>query len=214
MKRTHKILTAGLVIISVIQIWRVNHSYNMRNYQAEVYTYKAGSTVNLPNEMYYIDSADLTGYTMRVLSTRLMDTETFLKEYHSSFSELKKITQTDYSDYGMIYLVNAEFENTQWDRDDDRSVLLDNFLLVGSDYFLNPAMDSINLLSNFNPELGGASAFEIRSSRTFQVMIPYLINTKSADKMSKEYFLKSSPALLIAEYPKEIYLELPKSNND
>ena len=65
------------------------------------------------------------------------------------------------------------------------------------------------MISDFNPELDGASGFSIKSDRVFEVVLPYLIDTESEAGISLEHLLDSETKLLITLYPEESYLMLP-----
>ncbi len=207
---------AGAVLLAVVfavRIWAVNHSPYLEKYKAGRVEYEEGSEVELPNAAYYVDTADLTGYHMKITDTKLMKTADFLAQYGMTAEDLKTYFPEDDTvceDYGLIYLVAAEFTNDRWAEPSDYSLILDNFLLVGTDYYVQPATGSIGQIPGFNPELEGASAFSIGSSRVFTVTIPYLLDTESESRISLDYFLASHPRLLLTVYPEERYLELPE----
>ena len=149
---------------------------------------------------------------MRVTNTKVMRTESFLAQYNTTMEELKAISldgESSFEKYGLVYLVTVEFWNKNWMKASEWPVLLDNFLLTGLDYFVLPATKSIHLISDFNPELDGASGFSIKSDRVFEVVLPYLIDTESEAGISLEHLLDSETKLLITLYPEESYLMLP-----
>lgn len=209
-------ILSGILFLTAayaVRIWNVNHSEILAKYKPERVVYEEGTEVGLWNTEYYMDTADLTGYFMKVTGARVMETEQFLAQYHMTAEDLQSVSAEDgaqYSSYGLICLVTVEFRNDNWSELSEDVVVLDNFLLVGTDYFINPAMGSIQQIEGFNPELGGASSFALGSSRVFEVTLPYLIDTKSEHGMSLTYFLHSDPKLLLAVYPEESYLALPE----
>lgn len=71
-----------------------------------------------------------------------------------------------------------EFWNENWMETSEWPILLDDFWLTGMDYFILPATKSINMISDFNPELGGASGFLFKSDRVLEVVISYYLYRK------------------------------------
>lgn len=194
------------------RIWNVNHTKLIEKYKARTIVYKEGTDIHLSDTFYYWDMAKLDGYGMRVTNTKVMRTEAFLEQHNTTMEELKEISldgETSFEKYGLIYLVTVEFWNKNWMETSESPILLDNFLLTGLDYFVLPATKSIHLIPDFNPELGGASEFSIQSDRTFEVVLPYLIDTESEAGISLEHLTDSETKLLITLYPEESYLMLP-----
>lgn len=207
------VVLAVFVIFCGWRIWKVNHSEQAEKYKATTKVYETGTDIHLSDTIYYWDIDELDGYGMRVIDTKVMPTKTFLAQHDTTIEELKEISaddETSFEKYGLIYLVRVEFWNENWQESSERSVLLDNFLLTGVDYFVLPATKSIHLISDFNPELGGASRFSIESDRKFEVVLPYLIDTESETGISLEDLTDSNTKLLITLYPEESYLMLPK----
>lgn len=217
MRKQRMVLIATLVIfyiICIVRVWNVNHSSLIEKYKAAKIVYDEGTNIDLSNATYYIDVADLTGYNMQVTSTEIMKTADFLAQYDLNVADLALLSgdnDTKYEDFELIYLVTVEFGNEKWMDKPEYSIILDNFLLVGLDYYVVPATRSINLISGFNSELGGSAAFSICSNRKFQVTIPYLIDTESENGISFKHLQKFPPKLLITVYPKESYIELPEA---
>lgn len=209
--------TAGVVIVffAVLcgwRIWNVNHTKLIEKYKARTTVYEEGTDIYLSDAIYYWDIAELDGYGMRVTNTKVMRTESFLAQYSTTMEELKAISldgESSFEKYGLVYLVTVEFWNKNWMKASEWPILLDNFLLTGLDYFVLPATKSIHLISDFNPELDGASGFSIKSDRVFEVVLPYLIDTESEAGISLEHLLDSETKLLITLYPEESYLMLP-----
>lgn len=201
-----------LAILCGWRIWNVNHSKLIEKYKASNTVYESGTDIHLSDAIYYWDIAELEGYGMRVTNTKVMRTEFFLEQHNTTMEELGELSldgETSFDKYGLVYLVTVEFWNENWMETSDWSILLDNFLLTGLDYFVLPATKSINMISDFNPELGGASRFSIESDRVFEVVIPYLIDTESETRISLEDLTDSDTKLLITLYPEESYLMLP-----
>lgn len=209
--------TAGVVIILFAmlcgwRIWNVNHTKLIEKYKARTTVYEEGTDIYLSDAIYYWDIAELDGYGMWVTNTKVMRTESFLAQYNITMEELKEISldgESSFEKYGLIYLVTVEFWNKNWMKTSEWPILLDNFLLTGLDYFVLPATKSIHLISDFNPELDGASGFSIKSDRVFEVVLPYLIDTESEAGISLEHLVDSETKLLITLYPEESYLMLP-----
>ncbi|MGN0249874.1 MAG: hypothetical protein ACI4EH_00710 [Oliverpabstia sp.] len=209
--------TAGVVIVFFAmlcgwRIWNVNHTKLIEKYKARTTVYEEGTDIYLSDAIYYWDIAELDGYGMRVTNTKVMRTESFLAQYNITKEELKEISldgESSFEKYGLIYLVTVEFWNKNWMKTSEWPILLDNFLLTGLDYFVLPATKSIHLISDFNPELDGASGFSIKSDRVFEVVLPYLIDTESEAGISLEHLVDSETKLLITLYPEESYLMLP-----
>lgn len=209
--------TAGVVIVFFAmlcgwRIWNVNHTKLIEKYKARTTVYEEGADIYLSDAIYYWDIAELDGYGMRVTNTKVMRTESFLAQYNITMEELKEISldgESSFEKYGLIYLVTVEFWNKNWMKTSEWPILLDNFLLTGLDYFVLPATKSIHLISDFNPELDGASGFSIKSDRVFEVVLPYLIDTESEAGISLEHLVDSETKLLITLYPEESYLMLP-----
>lgn len=209
--------TAGVVIVFFAmlcgwRIWNVNHTKLIEKYKARTTVYEEGADIYLSDAIYYWDIAELDGYGMRVTNTKVMRTESFLAQYNITKEELKEISldgESSFEKYGLIYLVTVEFWNKNWMKTSEWPILLDNFLLTGLDYFVLPATKSIHLISDFNPELDGASGFSIKSDRVFEVVLPYLIDTESEAGISLEHLVDSETKLLITLYPEESYLMLP-----
>lgn len=194
------------------RIWKVNHTKLIEKYKATTTVYKVGTDIHLSDAIYYWDIAELDGYGMRVTNTQVMRTESFLEQHNFTMEELEELSldsEISFDKYGLVYLITTEFWNEKWTEASEWPILLDNFLLTGLDYFILPATKSINLISDFNPELGGASGFSIKSDRVFEVVIPYLIDTKSETGISLEDLTDSDIKLLITLYPEESYLMLP-----
>ena len=203
---TARVVIVFFAVLCGWRIWNVNHTKLIEKYKARTTVYEEGT------DIYYWDIAELDGYGMRVTNTKVMRTESFLAQYNTTMEELKAISldgESSFEKYGLVYLVTVEFWNKNWMKASEWPVLLDNFLLTGLDYFVLPATKSIHLISDFNPELDGASGFSIKSDRVFEVVLPYLIDTESEAGISLEHLLDSETKLLITLYPEESYLMLP-----
>lgn len=207
----------GIIIIFCIilckwRIWNINHTKSIEKYKAKITVYEEGTDIQLSNAIYYWDIAKLDGYGMRVMNTKIMRTESFLAQHNITMEELQDISldsENSFQKYGFIYLVTVQFWNENWMDTSENSILLDNFLLTGLDYFVLPATKSINLIADFNPELNGASGFSIKSDRIFEVVLPYLIDTESETRISLGNLVNPETKLLITTYPEESYLILP-----
>ena len=209
---TARVVIVFFAVLCGWRIWNVNHTKLIEKYKARITAYEEGTDIYLSDAIYYWDIAELDGYGMRVTNTKVMRTESFLAQYNTTMEELKAISldgESSFEKYGLVYLVTVEFWNKNWMKASEWPVLLDNFLLTGLDYFVLPATKSIHLISDFNPELDGASGFSIKSDRVFEVVLPYLIDTESEAGISLEHLLDSETKLLITLYPEESYLMLP-----
>ena len=209
---TARVVIVFFAVLCGWRIWNVNHTKLIEKYKARTTVYEEGTDIYLSDAIYYWDIAELDGYGMRVTNTKVMRTESFLAQYSTTMEELKAISldgESSFEKYGLVYLVTVEFWNKNWMKASEWPVLLDNFLLTGLDYFVLPATKSIHLISDFNPELDGASGFSIKSDRVFEVVLPYLIDTESEAGISLEHLLDSETKLLITLYPEESYLMLP-----
>ena len=209
---TARVVIVFFAVLCGWRIWNVNHTKLIEKYKARITVYEEGTDIYLSDAIYYWDIAELDGYGMRVTNTKVMRTESFLAQYSTTMEELKAISldgESSFEKYGLVYLVTVEFWNKNWMKASEWPVLLDNFLLTGLDYFVLPATKSIHLISDFNPELDGASGFSIKSDRVFEVVLPYLIDTESEAGISLEHLLDSETKLLITLYPEESYLMLP-----
>lgn len=209
---TARVVIVFFAVLCGWRIWNVNHTKLIEKYKARTTVYEEGTDIYLSDAIYYWDIAELDGYGMRVTNTKVMRTESFLAQYNTTMEELKAISldgESSFEKYGLVYLVTVEFWNKNWMKASEWPILLDNFLLTGLDYFVLPATKSIHLISDFNPELDGASGFSIKSDRVFEVVLPYLIDTESEAGISLEHLLDSETKLLITLYPEESYLMLP-----
>ena len=209
---TARVVIVFFAVLCGWRIWNVNHTKLIEKYKARTTVYEEGTDIYLSDAIYYWDIAELDGYGMRVTNTKVMRTESFLAQYSTTMEELKAISldgESSFEKYGLVYLVTVEFWNKNWMKASEWPILLDNFLLTGLDYFVLPATKSIHLISDFNPELDGASGFSIKSDRVFEVVLPYLIDTESEAGISLEHLLDSETKLLITLYPEESYLMLP-----
>lgn len=209
---TARVVIVFFAVLCGWRIWNVNHTKLIEKYKARTTVYEEGTDIYLSDAIYYWDIAELDGYGMRVTNTKVMRTESFLAQYNTTMEELKEISldgESSFEKYGLVYLVTVEFWNKNWMKASEWPILLDNFLLTGLDYFVLPATKSIHLISDFNPELDGASGFSIKSDRVFEVVLPYLIDTESEAGISLEHLLDSETKLLITLYPEESYLMLP-----
>lgn len=207
-------LILAACILCVIRIEKVNRAPWIEKYAASIVLYDESMEVALPSEWYYYSGHEaLSGYYMRVLQTELVSMDTFLAEHDITLEELNELSpfgpDPHFSDYGYIYIITAEFGNRDFANNADYHIELDNFLLVGADYWIAPSTEQINRLPSFNEELGGSSAFGIASDHEVMFQIPYLIDTRSESSLSIDYLLSSSPKLLVGYYPDEIYIELP-----
>ena len=215
----YKRIICGCIVVALLcvaRIWYVNHLDIVNQYRTKRQIYPAGEEVALQDAMYHIDVADLKGYYVKVTDVKVVQTADFLKQYGMDIKDLEKMTDSEsgaYDTFGLLCLVTAEFHNEQWDSGEEQYVLLDNFLLVGDDYWINPATDTINQIAGVNPELDGASSFCIQSERTFEVTIPYLIPSKGEKALSVTNLKKSEPKLLLMAYPEETFLQLPEITN-
>ena len=212
-----KILICTSILLSVlycIHVRNLNLSETVKTIDSRRVVYAENAEVVLPNEMYYIDYADLSGYSINVTETELLDLDLFLAQYNISRQDLQSLSEiaslTDFTRYGYVYLITVEFYNSNWNKESTGIVLLDNFLLVGPDYYVWPNTEAINCISGFNPELNGSASFALVSDRVLKIQIPYLIDTETEYAISPSYLLESEPKLLLGFYPEEIYLELPE----
>ena len=210
-------ITAMVMALAALWGWRVydlNHDPVVEFARRDTVEYAAGETVDLVASDYPSGWADLTGYHMKVTGARLVNTVDLLREngYDESFFDM-----TDYSDdYALVVLVDTVFWYDGEDDPKEKPVDLTNFRLVGADWSYWYSWE-INELGFLNPVLNGGSVFAIVSGKELALTLPFIIRedaggllNKSIGGVSAEDILKSPPRLLTAEYPTEVYAELPE----
>lgn len=215
MRRTisHALLFV-VIALCAARIYAVNHADWLDDYAAKTVVYDAGEEAELSSEYYFFSGYEnLSGYYMTAGKAELVRTEALLAEYGMELSDLEALSdlgaKADFSDYEYTYILTARFGNRDYAANADYYIDLANFLLVGPDWCIAPATDSIMAIPLFNEMLNGETAFGIASDRELELRIAYLIDTRSESGLSPEYITQSSPKLLLGQYPYEVYLALP-----
>lgn len=209
-------ITALVMALAALWGWRVyelNHDPVVEYARRETVEYAAGETVDLVASDYPSGWADLTGYHMKVTGARLVNTIDLLREngYDESFFDT-----TDYSDeYALVVLVDTVFWYDGADDPKEKPIDLTNLRLVGADWDCWYCWE-IEELGFLNPVLEGGSVFAIVSGKELALTLPFILKTDpggffdtSIGGVSADDILKSPPRLLLAEYPTEVYAELP-----
>lgn len=213
-------IVASLFVVALValRIYQVNHQEWIQRYAAEIVVHEESETVAMPNAFYYMSGErNLSGYHIRAKKTELMSVAEFLDVYDITEGDFAKLLEEGgeyYEEYRYLYLVTVEIYNDEWQKVEDEgmdSVSLDDFVLVGPDYWEFTRTRDVNRVPNFNPELYGASRFGIASERIFEITLPYLIKSTSTDDSYAQHILKYPPKLLISSYPTAIYMELPNA---
>lgn len=212
------ILLCALLVVSAacaVRIAMVNHADWLEAYAAKTVIYEEGAEVPLLSENYFFTGEkNLEGYTLRVDKTELIPTETLLAQYGMTLDDLTKLKfpgmedKVDMSVYEYVYIVTASFWNQDFENNQKYTICLMDHPVVGPDYLINADMGGVLAIPGFNEDFRGIT-FGIKSDRVVTLRIPYLINTRSESAISIDYLLSTSPRLLIASYPDEVYLELP-----
>ena len=209
-------ITALVMALAALWGWRVyelNHDPVVEYARRETVEYAAGETVDLVASDYPSGWADLTGYHMKVTGARLVNTIDLLREngYDESFFDT-----TDYSDeYALVVLVDTVFWYDGADDPKEKPIDLTNLRLVGADWDCWYCWE-IEELGFLNPVLEGGSVFAIVSGKELALTLPFILKTDpggffdtSIGGVSADDILKSPRRLLLAEYPTEVYAELP-----
>jgi hypothetical protein len=213
-----KLISIGFIVILlaislILRIWFVNNNEPITMYKSNIVRYDSEEEVRLLNESYYNDTVNLSGYRIKVLDYKIQKTDDFLKEYGVNWidvgvPEILNFYGGDkyYKKYTYIAIVTLSFFN---ESDIADPVMLNNFLIVGNDYYLYPDMDTIGCIPEFNEVLNGMTGFKLASGNTVDIQIPYLIDTESENCLELDYLLDSNPSVLLSIYPDEVYLALP-----
>lgn len=170
--------------------------------------------IELQDTMFFNGYAELSGYSMEVLDFTISHTAEFLEKYNVSRDEtivqgsVQLYWDEEYCErYDHIAIVTCRSRRDSSEATDP--VMLNNFLLVGGDFYLYPSFDTLGHIAGFNEELNGAEGFVLLPDCEVTVQIPYLIDTKSDQAISLRHVEKSYLKLLISLYPEEVYLGLP-----
>lgn len=202
-------ILASLLIICTARIYAVNHQQWIKDYQSVEVVYNSEEDVALTDGFYFIGFSDYNGYHVKLLDAELVELDSLLKEYDYSMDSL--ISQgviDDYSNFEYVCIVTMQIYNTEWVTEQSIPLYLDNFLLIGPDSYISPSVEGIHAIPGFDPELGQLTGFYLKSDRTIEIKVPYLIKTKSDGAISLNYFLNNSYRILLSTYPQETYIEL------
>lgn len=211
------ICAAALLLAALwgLRVYALNHDPVVEFSRRKTVEYAAGETVDLVASDYPSGYADLTGYHMRLTGARLVRTVDLLEDngYDTTFFDT-----VDYGeDYALVLLVDAIF---WFDGEGDPAsnpVNLTNLRLVGNNWSYWYSTE-INNLGFLNPALKkGSNAFAITSGRELELTLPFIVREeagglfdKSIGGISTKDILKSPPRILAAEYPTQVYVELPE----
>ena len=202
-----------MVTLCSWRIYAVNHQDWIAQCSPEQVIYDESAEVPLSDGVYYISGRqNLEGYYVQVTGTELVPSERLLSEYDMTWDDLVAFgyqNVEEYKAYQYVYIITVIFHNENWETPSEDYILLDDFLLTGSDYYEFPASFDICHIPAFNPELGGSTSFSIGSSRTIEIKIPYLIKCDSITDKYIQHILTNQQRLLITTYPKEVYISLP-----
>lgn len=210
-------ITALVMALAALWGWRVydlNHDPVVEFARRETVEYAAGETVDLVATDFPTGWTDLTGYHMKVTGARLVNTIDLLRGngYDESFFDT-----TDYSgDYALVVLVDTVFWYDGADDPAEKPIDLTNLRLVGDSWFYWYCRE-IDELGFLNPVLEGGSVFAIVSGKELELTLPFIIKTDpggffntSIGGVTARDILKSPPRLLLAEYPTQVYANLPE----
>lgn len=213
-----KALIAALILaLTALWGWRVyavNHDPVVEYARRKTIEVEPGETADLVASEFLSGWLDLTGYHVRVTGARLMNTLDLLREngYDESFFKTEGVNPN----YTLALLVDAVFWYDGEEDPQDKPVILSNFKVVGDNWnaWFSYELDGLGFL---NPDLEGSSVFAIISGKELSLTLPFLLNADSGgvfnasmSGITPEAILKSSPRLLLAEYPTQIYAYLPE----
>lgn len=210
-KRKYALIISSLILVVLygVRLYNINHSHVLE-YMPNKVIYESGTRVEMPAGYYNNGYADLTGYYLEAIDSRLLKTSDFLSEYGYSMDVLENLYYSQ--DYQYVFLVTVTFDYEGEGDPTQKVIDLSDFKLVGLDYYFDCSVE-LNQLNNFNPILNGRHAFAIGSKKQIELTLPFLINTESEWSVSADYLLRSNPKLLISMYPDEVYLSLSKNDN-
>ncbi len=216
-----KALKAGLILALVAlaalwgwRVYAVNHDPVVEYARRKTVEVAPGETADLVAGEFLSGWLDLTGYHVKVTGARLMNTLDLLREHGYDESFFK--TQGVNPDYTLVLLVDAVFWYDGEGDPQDNPVILSNFKVVGDNWnaWFSCELDGLGFL---NPELEGNSVFAIVSGKELSLTLPFLLNADqggfmgaSMSGLTPESVRSSSPRLLLAEYPTQIYAYLPE----
>ncbi len=211
------VLVMALIALWGWRVYALNHDPVVEFARRETVEYAAGEVVDLVAGNYPSGYKDLTGYHMKITGARLEKTVDFLRE--NGFDESFFDTVDYGDDYALVLLVNAVFWFDGEGDPTENPVVLTNLRLVGADWSCWYSAE-INNLGFLNPILRqGSNSFAIVSGKELELTIPFIIKTDpggffntSIGGVTADDILNSPPSLLLAEYPTEVYAELPEIN--
>lgn len=206
MKKHHSVLWvwffAAVILLFVVRVSSVNSKY--AELMPEIVHYPAQTPVAFGSN--YISKSDIQseGYSIEVVHSEIQRTDELLEGIGEDFRYLDQFYYKG-EDYEYIYLVEVELTYTAGENQKKESVNLQPLKLVGSDYYLDFSEEISPFL---NPILEDRTEIALVDSKSFRLILPFLIDTKSAYGMELDYIQRKPPDLLIVQYPQEIYIDL------
>lgn len=213
-----KALIAALILaLTILWGWRVyavNHDPVVEYARRKTVEVEPGETADLVGSEFLSGWLDLTGYHVKVTGARLMNTLDLLREngYDESFFKTQRVNP----DFTLVLLVDVVFWYDGEEDPQDKPVILSNFKVVGDNWnaWFSYELDGLGFL---NPSLEGGSVFAIVSGKELSLTLPFLLNADqggifnvSMSGLTPESVRRSSPRLLLAEYPTQICAYLPE----
>lgn len=203
MKKIMCIVLPILLLLAGIRIAAINIDVQNKIPSKEVFPF--GAVVPLGNTFFFSEGESIEGYTIQVKKADIVTMDEFLGLYNQTRQYLIDTQFSDWFDH--VYLVHVTFTNESNDYYGEQGVDLFHYKLVGPDYYLQ-VFDEMFDISN--PKLQSGTKFTMEKGKSFDVVLPFTINTKSETATSIEYVQRTKPRLLVSQYPTKLFLELSK----
>lgn len=190
-----------LLLLASVRIASINIDVSKQIAKEE--TYPFGAVVPFGKNYFFNESETIDGYTIEVKEANIITMEEFLALCGETPQYLIDVQFSDWFDH--VYLVVVTFTNESNDWYGEQGVDLFHYKLVGQDYYLQVFEEMHDIA---NPRLQGGERFTMEKGNSFDVMLPFTINTQSETATSIDYVERTKPKLLVSQYPTKIYLEI------
>lgn len=194
-KRVFIFLIIIIIIIGTMRIYSINSVYH---YPITL-NFELNEEVNLEGDFFNSISEDMTGYSISVISTKLITIDNFLEEH-------KELDTEYFRNQDYVYLITANFKNSSNEFNNNSGINLNEYIIQNGAYINYIEHDIFPYVNDFQ-----SFQFCLSPNSNKNVVIPFTISEQFIDI---EKFKTGNPQLVVSLYPhkKSISINSRKRN--
>ncbi|MCD7775643.1 MAG: DUF5028 domain-containing protein [Clostridiales bacterium] len=186
-----------VLVFAVIAVWLVRFIYlNVNSEHTVIEIYNQGEFVEYGDNFFYRSREQRNGYSIKVVSAKLMTIEDFLPTIGMTYDEYVTMSE-EQSTYIVSYVLDVDIILKNTDSTEGNFDRLDTRVNA-----LNFSFQSDDLLFDYMyPDLGGSFSFKVRENTEHEMHIPYVLIESDEQCFDMDSLMKKDLYLNITQYP-------------